>query len=236
MTRGRRPITTPARLEGFARVLYGQLTGLDGIVETSTDFDYRGLTFSDFVIGVCDIIDSRPREAPCSRSSGARPIADPRTARRLEPKMNPHWNTQVPFWFEHTGFEYDEVYTLAQSETFFDRLATLLGRAPFRRVLNASRYAPDDTGPPRGAIVDVNSLDISRGRLSISKAGFESDALRRRVRESYAIDYRYIETSREDDTLRARRGSHGRQTESRPARPGIKPDPQAISGPSEGSA
>ena len=88
------PVTGPDQMAPFVTKAYRKIRR----IKKGVDFTYEGLTFREF-IHLCI-------EAIVKRNFG-------------EPKLNNHWNTQVPFNFVADEFKYDHLYSLNESEQFF---------------------------------------------------------------------------------------------------------------------
>jgi Sulfotransferase family len=163
-----RPIASVEAMEPFARAFYVNV--IKPRLGHSDETPYPGVTFREFAFAVCNRINAR---------------------RNQEPRLDHHWNTQIPFSFEKDRFEYDEIYALTSADTFFERLSILLGVEMDNEQHNATQYEKISTTP----LQNVTSLALLQ-LGSYDKSQFRGPAIAKAVERAFAIDYRYLEKAK----------------------------------------
>lgn len=158
VSNGKKNFGTLEELEPFAQKFVNDLH--------SVGKEYKGISFSEFVNGLCDCIEERGKG---------------------EPQLDHHWNTQVPFYMRKRKFRYDETFKLPNSKLFFDRLESLLEISVNRARQNATNYNDEVSGQN---LTDISSVELI-GR-DLSKTNFRDSLLLERVKKAYQIDYRYL--------------------------------------------
>jgi hypothetical protein len=159
-----RKLTELDELEPMARAFY--LNVISKKANKNPNF-YNGITFREFAYSVCERIERR----------GAN-----------EPKLDHHWNTQVPFSFENEQFQYDEIYSLKSAHTFFNRIGALTGAQIFEEKLNRTKYA----GKSERALQDVLSTEILQLE-GFQKSQFKDEEIKKVIDSAFAVDYKYMD-------------------------------------------
>ncbi|SMX45892.1 sulfotransferase family 2 domain-containing protein [Actibacterium lipolyticum] len=161
-----RDLDTLETLEPFARVFYQNVILPRKGHTAESQVPYEGLTFTEFVNAVCERIEAR----------GAN-----------EPRLDHHWNTQIPFSFKDAGFKFDELYTLKSADAFFERFGELTDSDIKNNKLNATHYQEASNEN----LCDVGSLELIK-LPSYSKKQFRSPELESMVKKAFEIDYSYL--------------------------------------------
>jgi len=154
------PLSEFNRLEPFARAFLNH-----HMPQCRQEGRYQGISFRDFVGTVCDVITKRDGS---------------------EPALDAHFSTQVPFAYAEAGFRYDDLYSMAESGRFFDRLSALSGVVLNVPHLNVTPYAPDTVDE---GWCDRLSVDLAQNKQRFRKENFRDPGLRARVRHVFAVDY-----------------------------------------------
>lgn len=159
-------IDDPSKMESFARRFYETeilpLQRTAGMVVAP----YPGLSFRTFVNAVCARVETRGK---------------------AEPKLDHHWNTQVPFSFRKLRFTYDHAYTLDRTDAFFARLSELTSISIENQRVNSShRHGISDDD-----LVDASSLEVG-ATGEVSKLQFRNKILAKRVQLAFKVDYNHL--------------------------------------------
>lgn len=160
------------QLEGFAKNFYSIFNRRNMESPLSGASQYRGLSFREFVDEICFVIGQRAGK---------------------EPNLNHHWNTQVPFYFIETNFEYGEVYELKDSESFFKRLGELCGKSISPVKANSTKFQENSS---QDDLTSVSSLQLARTHSVVTKTNLFSDELSEKIRTAFYPDYFYISKSK----------------------------------------
>tara|TARA_R110002020_G_scaffold474869_1_gene707783 strand:- start:2428 stop:3231 length:804 start_codon:yes stop_codon:yes gene_type:complete len=159
-------IDEESKLEPFALNFYNNVLLREGIVEDSLG-DYKGISFKQFVSGICHVIDVNAQG---------------------EPNLDHHWNTQIPFLYRECGFRYDYLFELSDTDAFFEKLGELSGTKLTNKKLNVSSYSESSVTED---FTDLSSLEL-QAKTSLSKENLSNNTLREKVFKSFAIDYLYL--------------------------------------------
>ena len=151
------PIRTADDLEGSGRRGHAAISG--GAQE------FSGVTFRSFIEHCLTGIEQR----------------------NPEPDLDPHWNTQIPFFFLEREFQYDHLFPLARMSEFYATLSELVGKPVSERRVNVhhreARRAMN--------LVDTNSLEYCDDSSLRHIQNFEDARLRGAVEQAYKPDYHY---------------------------------------------
>ncbi|WP_105244573.1 sulfotransferase family 2 domain-containing protein [Psychrobacter sp. Marseille-P5312] len=159
-------IDEECKLEPFALNFYRNVLLKEGIVERDSG-GYKGVSFKQFVNGVCHVIDSNVQG---------------------EPSLDHHWNTQIPFLYREHDFKYDYLFELSDTDAFFEKLGELTGTKLNNKKLNVSSYSEVSVNED---FTDLSSLDL-QDESGLSKENLSNSTLREKVLKSFAIDYLYL--------------------------------------------
>lgn len=160
----RRALDGLDRLEPFSQRFYLELKKIE---DPSDVQNYDGLSFAEFVNEICQKIDDRGDK---------------------EPRLDKHFNTQIPFAFVNNGFQYDYFYTLKETNTFISKLSELTGKSLNSVTHNSTNYSNVSSE----ILCNQSSLEIISKHTSVSKKQFESPELREKVKKSFSPDYFYL--------------------------------------------
>ncbi|MDM7969437.1 MAG: sulfotransferase family 2 domain-containing protein [Paracoccaceae bacterium] len=161
------PIGSFLELEVFAKNFYSEVLKLG---KSNGNLVYEGITFAEFSIAVFEAIENRSL---------------------AEPKLDSHWNTQIPFSFQNNNFEYDYLFELSNAAGFFSKLAEITRKDLKNEQLNATKYSTDG----QKSLINTKSKDLANLK-NISKSHFMDSYLEERAREAFNIDYLYLEKNR----------------------------------------
>lgn len=156
-----RPITSSEHLHGFAMQFYRYTKG--------TETSYGGLSFILFLRTLNEIIAS--------------------TSAGQEPKLNVHWNTQVPFHFKDIGFHYDKILRLESVDADAASVATDLGvqaTFPFERSQRPAN-SPDNED-----LSNVSSAELARAQTIPGPANLLTEEASSLIQSVYSIDFHLL--------------------------------------------
>lgn len=149
------------KLEGFAAEFWRQIRGVD---LTDHQDSYDGLTFLEFLEAINERVLSRGDS---------------------EPKLNSHWNTQVPFAFDMAP-PYDDVYDIQELTGALSKINDIYGFTYVPGVRRSIDYGSFD-GQFAG---DISSLTLAREGRRLNRRNFYSAETEKMIRSAYDIDFR----------------------------------------------
>jgi hypothetical protein len=156
------------KLEGFAK---DAVLAIKGASVGEVRECYDGISFEDLVGHVVANIENR--------GSG-------------EPKLNHHWNTQIPFMFLESGFRYDYLYALTDISSFLQRVADLTV-GDIRCDHLRKGYVVEDAEKAATDLTGVSSVELSKGWSTFSFQSFFNWGCYESVKKAFVPDYKYLE-------------------------------------------
>ncbi|MBB4301713.1 hypothetical protein GGD81_000730 [Rhodobium orientis] len=171
----RRPLTAFCDLVPYAQTAVRQIAALKG--ERFDEEGYEGISFVDLL----DLCEARIK------------------SRDVEPDLNAHWSTQVPFVAPVVKLSYDHVVAV---ETLADDMAPLVKAFGGTGPTEARNRTALDAGAPGGvpdaphnsasktAAADTPSARLAGERLDPS--AFLTDAMLARIGEVFAQDFEHL--------------------------------------------
>lgn len=160
---GRR-LTAFDDLRGFAQHFYCEVHGVDTAEARAS---YRGLSFHEFL----EHIEARVA------SRGTR-----------EPRLNIHFNTQVPFSLADTGVHVDTVYDVAHSDAAFAELNRRYGGSFIPGRPNSSPHGSSEGDP----VSELSSVELASLPELPDRARFRTDHAVAVTQRAFAIDYDFL--------------------------------------------
>lgn len=127
---------------------------------------YRGISFVEFLEVVAARVSSPGKDG--------------------EPRLNVHWNTQIPFGFRSSGFRYGQIMHLESIEAEITPLQERLGISepfPHRRPGRDGNLGEGED------LSTVSSLEIVRAGMIPSADNLLTPTTRSLIEEAYAIDF-----------------------------------------------
>lgn len=162
----KKQLTSFKSLEKFSRTTYLEIKDLKKWRKT---FEYEGITFREFINYLCDRIDNRDSQ---------------------EPRLNDHWNTQIPFFFHENNFRYDYLYNIEDSDLFFNKISEVIGKPVDNIRVNTTSYSQFSQDDYK-SLIDTSSRICAEASENIHQNNFEDEELRRKVEKYYYIDLFY---------------------------------------------
>lgn len=161
-----REIDAPMKLEHFSKQAYKQWKGIPPKAPIK---NYEGLSFIEF-------LSSIRNDVAKARQAGE------------DPKLNNHWNTQVPFKFRDWHFQYDKKFQLENFGEAIRWLNEKYGMAAPEARTNVTRYGTE--AKPDAA--RLSSVELCKHPEWLAPENFLTDEALDLVAEAYAIDYDYF--------------------------------------------
>jgi len=137
-----------------------------GTTDEAARRHYQAPTFAEYLAFVAEAITTRPR---------------------VEPDLDPHWNTQVSFRWASSGNRADEMYDLSR---FDDAVTSLNGR--FGIDYNPARRTTTRYGEFREGAHRLPADILAASGAVPDQASFRSPEMQQLVRTAYAIDYEVL--------------------------------------------
>ncbi|MCW5736187.1 MAG: sulfotransferase family 2 domain-containing protein [Enhydrobacter sp.] len=129
---------------------------------------YRGFSFKEFLEYILTQVQSRGGE---------------------EPRLNSHWNTQVPFYYNER-FEYRSVIRLERIETEISSLASRLGtKVPFPARRPSLSQKLSGSGED---LSQIKSVDLANAGMPPAADALLSPMSKELIRAAYEIDFRKL--------------------------------------------
>ncbi|MCW2308437.1 sulfotransferase family protein [Rhodobium gokarnense] len=170
-----RPLEAFTDLAPYARTAVREIAALKG--ERFDAESYEGISFADLL----DLCEARIR------------------ARGVEPDLNAHWNTQVPFVAPVVKLSYDHVVAV---ETLADDMAPLVaafggsGAEEIRNRTALHANAEDATGDaPNHSEAKTGAVETPSVRLAgerLDPSAFLTETILARIGEVFAQDFEYL--------------------------------------------
>lgn len=169
-----RPMDSFEALDPFSRKAYMQIKHVSRRIASRS---YEGVSFSEFLDYIISNIDL------CEA--------------RGEPKLNYHWNTQVPFMFDRASFEYDFVYSLPNFNRFLAQLGDLTGCSirPGHYKKGATRVGANGGESDAPLLLSVSSLELCKGYGQLDLDSFYNSEYASEVKRCFRPDYSYLEAA-----------------------------------------